>query len=277
MKNITIDKLYDHKRFKKSTILNYLVLVAYLPFGILCVIFRIIFLTFILLLSKLTQSKNRRLINLLLIKAFGVKACFSNLSNFDFDRNSIIVANHVVHGDFLPFLLMKRTIIVIGSGKMNSFWNFFESLVKKIVISEGLRGLRKARMEVKSVLENNEEGVSLLMFPEGTIGNGKALHKFNKFAFTFDVEIQPVYIRLNHLFPISLHPIKSSHIMNVLYSLFVPRLQYDITFISKQKKDLNEKPEDFAARVQSLIADSVEIIPSNFTIEDKNNYKKQLR
>ncbi|MEM0941430.1 MAG: 1-acyl-sn-glycerol-3-phosphate acyltransferase [Bacteroidota bacterium] len=276
MENITIDELYDHKRFKKSTISNYLLLVIYFPFGILCVIFRIIFLTFILLLSKLIKLK-KRLINSLLIKAFGIKAYFYNISNFDFNGNSIIVANHIVLGDFLPFLLMKRKIIVVGSGTMNRFWKFLENLVRKIVIhDEGLRGLRKARIEIKNALENNEENVSLLMFPEGTIGSGKALHKFNRLAFTFNVEIQPVYIRLKHHFPISLHPINSSHTMNVLYSLFVPRLVYHITFIPKQKKKLNEKPKDFAVRVQLLMADSAKVIPSNFTITDKNNYKKQL-
>ncbi len=277
MKTLRIEELYDHKRFNKSTYFHNLLLAIYFPFGILIMILRILVKSIVLLLSKLIKSrKNKRLLDLLLIKTLGIKVCFNNISNFDFNVNSIIVANHVLLGDFLPFLLMKHEIIVLSNDKSNPFWEIFESIVRRIVMRPGLSGFKECNIQVNNTLDHSKDPVSILMYPEETIGNGKALHKFKKYAFTFNAEIQPVFMALSHPFAINLHPINSSHIMNILYSYFVPILVYHIDFMPKQKRYLNETPEDFAERVQLLIADSAEILPSYFTVTDKRNYKNSL-
>src|SRR3712207_5909185 len=119
----------------------------------------------------------------------------------------------------------------------------------------------------------------LIVFPEGVTTNGKGMLMFNKFIFGLGEEIQPVAIRLKPCVPLPVHfDYLTDTIWGNLFTLFfhpytvleynvlTRQVSLDSILLTVDQHILpGEKPEEFAARVQSVIADHLGIPATTFT------------
>ena len=276
MKSIPIHEMYDIQRLKPSHWSKYALLVLYAPAGILLALFRM-WCCFIFAWTKLfikSPSLKKRL-DLILISLLGVSVKLNHLENLNLNKNSILVANHLLLGDFFPYWKLEQNLVILCPKTTNIFWKGTWSIMDKIFINPGINGLKKLYKDVSILLESPEPK-SLLVFPEGTIGNGKALHRFNKFAFSFNTPIQPVYVKVRYFFPLNLHPIKGYHLANIFFSFFHPRLEYTLNFLPCQERRAGERSEEFAQRIQYLLANSYDLIPTEYGRVDKEKFRKTV-
>ena len=117
-----------------------------------------------------------------------------NRHNVDLSKPSVIIANHQSFLDILMVLSLKTKIVMVTKswvssnpvfGKLVQFADFF-------TITEGFE---KMAPKLKKCID---DGYSIVVFPEGTRGDGKKLKRFHKGAFflaeKLKVDIVPIVI-----------------------------------------------------------------------------------
>ncbi len=126
-----------------------------------------------------------------------VKKRIVNPNNEQFDRPSIIIANHTSFLDTLAVgMLSYKVIFLVNDWVYNSpIFGRAVKLAGFYPVSQGLnKGVDHLRAKVK-------EGYSLMVFPEGTRSTTNAIHRFHKGAFylaeELNLPILPVYIHGN--------------------------------------------------------------------------------
>ncbi|KHJ98255.1 hypothetical protein OESDEN_01760 [Oesophagostomum dentatum] len=141
--------------------------------------------------------------------------------------------------------------------------------------------VRRARIHVEN------EALPLLAFPEGAITNGHTgLLKFSPWPCEVSDQIQPLVLRISRpLFNVSPAVLGSSWISDVLWFIFLPFSIYDLKWLPVlQRNDqiipfdglsTQETPEDFAHRLECLIAEHLGIRPTNFTHGDASEAAKR--
>lgn len=126
-----------------------------------------------------------------------VKKRIVNPNNEQFDRPSVIIANHTSFLDTLAVgMLSYKIIFLVNDWVYNSpIFGRAVKLAGFYPVSQGLdKGVDLLRKKV-------EEGYSLMIFPEGTRSTTNAIHRFHKGAFylakELNLPILPVYIHGN--------------------------------------------------------------------------------
>ena len=108
----------------------------------------------------------------------------------------------------------------------------------------------------------------LIIFPEGTTSNGKALTRFYTGAFRPGVPVQPVTIKYSHP-ELSIWTWKSSHgmVTSLLLQFCNPFHKIAVEFLPVYNPSLEEQEDPilFANNVQKIIADSLQIKATDVT------------
>ena len=122
------------------------------------------------------------------------------------DVQRIYFANHTSHMDFvllwsaLPAMLREKTRPVAAA----DYWN--RGLVRQYIIHRVFRGVvidrscsSKVANPISALIDALDHGESLILFPEGTRGNGEALQPFKCGIFHLanarpQVELVPIWI-----------------------------------------------------------------------------------
>eukprot|EP00871_Galdieria_phlegrea_P001921 jgi/Galph1/272/GphlegSOOS_G5061.1 len=168
----------------------------------------------------------------------------------------VYIANHTTMIDF-AVLLQIHPFAVLGQlhGGLVGFLQTY--LLEKLGCiwfrRDDLRDRDLVRKRLKEYLKQSDVP-PLLIFPEGTCVNNEYCVMFKKGAFELDATIYPVAIKYHREFSDAFWDSKSENFLQYLFRLMTSwALVCDIYFLSPQNKQPEETPEEFAARVKSMI------------------------
>ena len=117
-----------------------------------------------------------------------------------------------------------------------------------------------------------EPYAKMLIFPEGTVHNGNFMHFFHSFSFTLSESILPATLRIFSIFPICYYPFGKNQVFNLLWTIFLPVNFYHCKLLPTVKRKENEMHQEFAYRVQQLIAKDLGVLGTNLTNHHKHLY-----
>ncbi|XP_041258670.1 lipid droplet-regulating VLDL assembly factor AUP1 isoform X4 [Onychostruthus taczanowskii] len=117
----------------------------------------------------------------------------------------------------------------------------------------------------------------LLLFPEEAATNGRAgLLRFSSWPFSILDEVQPVALQVRRPL-VAVSVADSSWITELLWTFFVPFTVYQVRWMPSVPRRADERSEDFALRVQELLAVELGVVSTRITAADRTEHMKRLR
>jgi len=268
---------YSHIEYKNLTVFQTILLITYLPFGLILLILR--FILFLLIGMILILIPNQFFFPNLIIKhimiIFGIAVRIKRTHNEPIS-STVIVGNHRGSFDVFPFLAETNVNVLVDKSffETNYVAKQFQKVCGAIPIDRESSKISEAKQVEfrKSIINKmNQSNNPLLVFPEGWDTNGKkGLLLFQKFLFSVGRSIQPVAIRCS----IPLLPMIEPNVLGttitqeLMYLFFVPYFLWELTFLPLQNRYEDETPVEFAARVQKMIANELGIYPTKYSFKD---------
>ncbi|PKK17629.1 ancient ubiquitous protein 1 [Columba livia] len=119
----------------------------------------------------------------------------------------------------------------------------------------------------------------LLLFPEEAATNGRAgLLRFSSWPFSLADVVQPVALHVQTWAPVLRGSVAdSSWITELLWTFFAPFTVYQVRWLPSVPRRAEEPSEDFALRVQELLAVELGVVSTRLTAADKAEHMKRLR
>jgi glycerol-3-phosphate O-acyltransferase 3/4 len=171
----------------------------------------------------------------------------------------VFVANHSSMIDFL-ILLQSHPYAVVGQHHPGWVGFFQDSLLRSLHCLWFNRGENKDRKIVADRISSHSHDPTknhtpLLVFPEGTCVNNEYVVQFKKFVFELDVPINPIAIKYQKIFVDGYWNSREQSFLQHLIRLMTSwAVVVDVWFMDQQTRRPGEKPEEFASRVQKMIA-----------------------
>ncbi|XP_027971954.1 ancient ubiquitous protein 1 isoform X2 [Eumetopias jubatus] len=117
----------------------------------------------------------------------------------------------------------------------------------------------------------------LLLFPEEEATNGReGLLRFSSWPFSIRDVVQPLTLRVQRPL-VSVTVSDASWVSELLWSLFVPFTVYQVRWLPPVHRQLGEGNEEFALRVQQLVAKGLGQTGTRLTPADKAEHMKRQR
>uniref|UniRef100_A0A8C7A3G0 Lipid droplet-regulating VLDL assembly factor AUP1 n=1 Tax=Nothoprocta perdicaria TaxID=30464 RepID=A0A8C7A3G0_NOTPE len=127
------------------------------------------------------------------------------------------------------------------------------------------------------VYSSHEGNAPLLLFPEEAATNGRAgLLRFSSWPFSIMDLVQPVALQVQRPL-ITVSVADSSWIAELLWTFFVPFTVYQVRWMPSVPRRAEEQSEDFALRVQELLAVELGVVSTRLTAADRAEHMKRLR
>ncbi|XP_041847192.1 lipid droplet-regulating VLDL assembly factor AUP1 [Melanotaenia boesemani] len=265
-----IEDMFDFRRFPKDAAVLLLLLI-YFPVGICLMLIRIFIGVHVFLVScALPESFVRRFIVRVMCSVLGMHVRQKNLRSRD-KNTKLYICNHVTEFDhnIINLLTSCNTPQLEGStGFVCWARGFMEihSASGQVVIGESLQRYCST------------EGTSpLLLFPEEDTTNGRAgLLKFSSWPFSLTDSIQPVALRVTRPL-VSLSTPESSWLTELLWTFFVPCTVYHVSWLPPVSRQDGESTQEFANKVQELLACELGLVSTKITKADKAEHIKRKR
>uniref|UniRef100_A0AAY4CPT0 Lipid droplet-regulating VLDL assembly factor AUP1 n=1 Tax=Denticeps clupeoides TaxID=299321 RepID=A0AAY4CPT0_9TELE len=138
----------------------------------------------------------------------------------------------------------------------------------------------RARAELSDALRRYSSSPGappLLLFPEEDTTNGRAgLLKFSSWPFSLTDCVQPVTLLVKRPFLAVTTP-ESSWLAELLWTFFVPFTVYQVRWLPPVSRRDGDSLQDFAGRVQQLLAIDLGVVSTNITRADKAEHIKRKR
>lgn len=261
--NLRLTDLLNHNRLPDGGAL--LLLLLYIPCGLLLVIFRIFFgLQLILMLTVLPkESFIRRILLRVSCAILGIAVTQEGFDNYDKGQHKLVVSNHVT---FLDNVAIETVFpSVMPYSRCDCPW-----LISWVLGYQDFSA-DKDRENTDSKIKEYLQGcdLPLLVFPEEQITNGRrGLLKFNSWCFQFDSIILPVLISVRCPLSVQIppHVLGSGWWQDLFWSMFVPYTLYNIRILPAIKS----KTDDICSEVQQHMASSSGLTATSFTAQDVN-------
>nr|KAF6445985.1 AUP1 lipid droplet regulating VLDL assembly factor [Rousettus aegyptiacus] len=117
----------------------------------------------------------------------------------------------------------------------------------------------------------------LLLFPEEEATNGReGLLHFSSWPFSIQDVVQPLTLQVQRPL-VSVTVSDASWVSELLWSLFVPFTVYQVRWLRPVHRQLGEGNEEFALRVQQLVAKELGQVGTRLTPADKAEHVKRQR
>ncbi|XP_017364250.1 lipid droplet-regulating VLDL assembly factor AUP1 isoform X3 [Cebus imitator] len=117
----------------------------------------------------------------------------------------------------------------------------------------------------------------LLLFPEEEATNGReGLLRFSSWPFSIQDVVQPLTLQVQRPL-VSVTVSDASWVSELLWSLFVPFTVYQVRWLRPVHRQLGEENEEFALRVQQLVAKELGQTGTRLTPADKAEHMKRQR
>jgi len=267
---LALHQLFNLNRFTSLFILKVL-LVFYVPIGFVLLLTRLFCVgCAIFLYGILWKLPNWRQILLKIgLKFFGIDVMVKN-KEYLAPNTRVVVANCVsnfdalaVQSEILSFILTKYARLPFLS---ENFFLLHETPYKTDAL---------AKQHIRQFLKLSK--YPIFEQPEQAITSARVgLLKFRSFVFELDEDVLPVAIKCCRPFPfafVEVDHLKSNFWKNLFWMLFLPLTNFELTLLPPTSKRGREKDEEFATRVQGMIAKELHIQATNFTAEDKFQLK----
>jgi len=191
-----------------------------------------------------------------------------------------VASNHCSFIDSIPFLTVKAVHVLMDKAFYGGVASTFQKVVGAFPIDQTDTHVeanrQRLRESITSHLKHTEN--PLLFFPEGWDTKGDVgLLMFNKFLFSLDLPVVPVSLRVHIPFlPLSISVLGTQLWKEVLWFLFYPCAIWDLHFLSVQKINPSENAEQFARRVQVLIASDLGVCATSYFNKEALAFRKTL-
>ncbi|NXK89139.1 AUP1 protein, partial [Formicarius rufipectus] len=141
----------------------------------------------------------------------------------------------------------------------------------------GVMGSRAELVDSLKEYSSHRGNPPLLLFPEEAATNGRAgLLRFSSWPFSILDVVQPVALQVRRPL-VAVSVADSSWIAELLWTFFVPFTVYQVRWMPSVPKRVDEASEDFALRVQELLAMELGVVSTRITAADRTEHMKRLR
>ncbi|XP_029104778.1 ancient ubiquitous protein 1-like isoform X1 [Scleropages formosus] len=267
-----IEQLFDFQRWPSDAGVPPLLLLAlYAPLGLALLLLRLVIGAHVFLVScTLPDCLLRRLFVRFMCSVLGMHVKRSH--RWPPDRSvRLYTCNHVTPFDhnMISLLTSCSTPMLEGSTGFMCWARGFLEL-------DAVSG--KAHLMAALQQYCCSDGLPpLLLFPEEETTNGRAgLLRFSSWAFSVSDCVQPVALRVKRPF-LPLSVAESSWVTELLWTLFIPFTVYQVRWLPPMTRDTGDSPQEFADKVQELLAAELGMAPTRVTRADKAEYLKRKR
>uniref|UniRef100_A0A672UQL5 Lipid droplet-regulating VLDL assembly factor AUP1 n=1 Tax=Strigops habroptila TaxID=2489341 RepID=A0A672UQL5_STRHB len=264
------ERLFDSHRFPSDGFLL-LALLLYAPVGLCLLVLRLFIGVHVFLVScALPDSVLRRFIVRVMCSVLGLCVQQSDPRLRDTGVR-VYIANHVTQFDHNVINLLTSC----NTPALNSAPGFI--CWSRGFMELGVSGSRAELVDSLKAYSSHRENPPLLLFPEEAATNGRAgLLRFSSWPFSVSDVVQPVALQvLRPLVTVSVAD--SSWIAELLWTFFVPFTVYQVRWLPTVPRRTEEPSEDFALRVQELLAMELGVVSTRLTAADRTEHMKRLR
>ncbi|NXO71657.1 AUP1 protein, partial [Phainopepla nitens] len=183
----------------------------------------------------------------------------------------VFIANHVTPFDHnvVSLLTSCNTPALSGAPGFLCWSRGFMEL--------GVTGSRAELVDSLKEYSAHQGNPPLLLFPEEAATNGRAgLLRFSSWPFSILDEVQPVALQVRRPL-VAVSVADSSWITELLWTFFVPFTVYQVRWMPSVPRRADERSEDFALRVQELLAVELGVVSTRITAADRTEHMKRLR
>ncbi|NXT72157.1 AUP1 protein, partial [Chaetops frenatus] len=183
----------------------------------------------------------------------------------------VFIANHVTPFDHnvVSLLTSCNTPALSGAPGFICWSRGFMEL--------GVTGSRAELVDSLKEYSAHQGNPPLLLFPEEAATNGRAgLLRFSSWPFSILDEVQPIALQVRRPL-VAVSVADSSWITELLWTFFVPFTVYQVRWMPSVPRQADEPSEDFALRVQELLAMELGVVSTRITAADRTEHMKRLR
>ncbi|KAM7418128.1 hypothetical protein PAMA_017664 [Pampus argenteus] len=265
-----VEDMFDFRRFPKDALVLLLLLV-YFPVGVCLTLIRVFIGVHVFLVScALPESFVRRFIVRVMCSVLGMHVRQKNPRSRD-KNTKLYICNHVTEFDhnIINLLASCNTPQLEGSTGFVCWARGF----MEIHSSSGQGAIGESLQRFCST----EGTPPLLLFPEEDTTNGRAgLLKFSSWPFSLTDSIQPVALRVTRPL-IALSTPDSSWLMELFWTFFAPCTVYHVSWLPTVSRQDGESTQEFANKVQELLACELGLVSTKITKADKAEHIKRKR
>lgn len=266
-----IEQMFDFQRLPDDRFIL-LLLLLYSPVGVCLMLLRIFIGVHVFLVScALPDSIIRRFIVRIMCSVLGLHVR-QNSPRFRDKTARLYICNHVTHFDhnIINLLTSCNTPLLEGPVGFLCWARGFMELGQGV----------QSRAELTETLRrycSSPAALPLLLFPEEDTTNGRnGLLKFSSWPFAVSDTIQPVALLVKRPF-IAVNTPESSWLTELLWTFFVPFTVYHVRWLPPLSKEDGESHQEFASKVQELLATELGVISTQITKADKAEHIKRKR
>ncbi|XP_007523424.1 lipid droplet-regulating VLDL assembly factor AUP1 isoform X1 [Erinaceus europaeus] len=263
------ERLFDSHRLPGDGFLL-LALLLYAPVGFCLLVLRLFLGIHVFLVScALPDSVFRRFVVRTMCAVLGLVARQEDPGLRD-QRVRVLISNHVTPFDHnIVNLLTSCSTPLLNSPPSFVCWS--RGFVEMDGPGELVESLKRFCASTRL------PPTSLLLFPEEEATNGReGLLRFSSWPFSIQDVVQPLTLRVQRPL-VSVTVSDASWISELLWSLFVPFTVYQVRWLHPVHRQLEEGNEEFALRVQQLVARELGQTGTRLTPADKAEHMKRQR
>ncbi|XP_070959545.1 lipid droplet-regulating VLDL assembly factor AUP1-like [Oncorhynchus clarkii lewisi] len=265
-----IEQMFDFQRLPNDGLVLLLVLL-YSPVGLCLMLLRLFVGAHVFLVScALPDSLARRFIVRIMFSVLGMHVRQNSPRSRD-KSTKLYICNHVTQFDhnIVNLLTSCNTPMLEDSAGFVCWARGFMELGAISGQDEMEESLRRYCSSPKTL--------PLLLFPEEDTTNGRAgLLKFSSWPFSMTDSIQPVALQVKRPF-VALSTPDSFWLTELLWTFFVPCTVYHVRWLPSVSRQDEESLQEFANKVQELLATELSVVSTQITKADKAEHIKRKR
>uniref|UniRef100_A0A8C7P1R2 Lipid droplet-regulating VLDL assembly factor AUP1 n=1 Tax=Oncorhynchus mykiss TaxID=8022 RepID=A0A8C7P1R2_ONCMY len=265
-----IEQMFDFQRLPNDGLVLLLVLL-YSPVGLCLMLLRLFVGAHVFLVScALPDSLARRFIVRIMFSVLGMHVRQNSPRSRD-KSTKLYICNHVTQFDhnIVNLLTSCNTPMLEDSAGFVCWARGFMELGAISGQDEMEESLRRYCSSPKTL--------PLLLFPEEDTTNGRAgLLKFSSWPFSMTDSIQPVALQVKRPF-VALSTPDSFWLTELLWTFFVPCTVYHVRWLPPVSRQDEESLQEFANKVQELLATELSVVSTQITKADKAEHIKRKR
>ncbi|XP_061439776.1 lipid droplet-regulating VLDL assembly factor AUP1 isoform X2 [Rhineura floridana] len=263
-------RLFDSHRLPSDGLLL-LSLLVYAPVGLCLLLLRLFVGLHVFLVScALPDSAPRRFVVRVMCSVLGLLVRQSDPRQRSL-RARVYIANHVTPFDHnILHLLASCNAPALNGTSGFICWS-------RGFLEVGGAESRAELLESLKAYSSQGGNPPLLLFPEETTTNGRVgLLHFSSWPFSILDSIQPVALQVQRPF-VAVSVVGTSWVTELLWTFFVPFTIYQVRWLPMVCRPAEETREEFAQRVQQLLALELGVVSTHLTAADKAEHLKRLR
>lgn len=278
-----LDDMFAYNRFDSDNIfkinnLKSLLLLIYIPLGVVIVCIRMfIFFPILCLLSSICLPRSVHTI-IMRIQLFILFGCWISVNGTPSKDSRIWCANHISEFDAIilraisdPYILGYKFYVDIWWLKISPL-----KLMKMIYVpiesrSEGSSARDVINDNINAIISNSNDIV--LVFPEGGLTNtGIGLLQYHKFMFGLNTTVQPLVLKNWRPISMFLDTGFALFLSNVIMFFFVPFQIYEIEFLPSILTEDFTKSLQYSREIMALTAKHLNNKVTPFLYSDKKKW-----